>query len=32
MWIDNRSIACGSLIGTIWTIGVSMASGLALPS
>lgn len=32
MWIDTRSIACSSLIETIWTLGVSMASGLALLS
>ena len=32
MWNYNRSIACSSLIETIWTLGVSMASGVALLS
>lgn len=32
MWNDTRSTACSSLIETVWTLGVSMASGVALLS
>lgn len=30
MKVGNSSIACSSLIETIWTLGVAVASGLAL--
>jgi hypothetical protein len=31
METNNRNTACSSLIETGWTLGVAVASGLALP-